>query len=122
MSGIPVLLLLDAVTGEIINPNGRGLVLSDPKARNMSWKPINLCKVLLEKDYILAPKKALENPSEYQHQRVLGTTLRNKIIGIYFASTYVRRVIGCLSINRCRANNPFLYQSKLLYYQHACTH
>jgi len=46
VQGIPTLIILDASTGALINPNGRDGVLSDPEGINYPWYPKTLAQLL----------------------------------------------------------------------------
>ena len=82
---------MDAMNGDVIDPNGRGLVKYDPLCTHMEWKPIDIREVLLERDFIIAPKKKQDNPLEYPYAHVGSECLKGKVIAIYFATTWVRQ-------------------------------
>jgi nucleoredoxin len=74
--GIPTLIILDAATGAVINPNGRDAILSDPEGKNYPWYPKTLAQLLLEGPLVDKTGKAMEAKE----------ALEGKIKMIYFSA------------------------------------
>jgi len=77
VQGIPTLIFLNAATGEVINKQGRDIVMSDPEGLNFPWAPKTFRQIMGENDGKLVDK----NGAEYNNDNLSG-----KVLGLYFSA------------------------------------
>jgi len=75
VSGIPSFVLLDGATGQILNKDGRSVVMGDQSGKNFPWKPKPLEDVL--GDVLLNGEGAALSRAE---------TLKDKHLALYFSA------------------------------------
>eukprot|EP00286_Rhodomonas_abbreviata_P004430 CAMPEP_0181333340 /NCGR_PEP_ID=MMETSP1101-20121128/25619_1 /TAXON_ID=46948 /ORGANISM="Rhodomonas abbreviata, Strain Caron Lab Isolate" /LENGTH=419 /DNA_ID=CAMNT_0023443133 /DNA_START=47 /DNA_END=1306 /DNA_ORIENTATION=- len=75
VSGIPMLVLIDAATGSVITTDGRTALSSDPEGKEFPWTPPTLQELL--GDVLLKPDGTQVNREE---------ALKDKYVGIYFSA------------------------------------
>lgn len=78
VQGIPMLIFLDATTGEVINKQGREIVQSDPEGKNFPWAPKTFQQIMSDNGGKLVDKSGAEFDSS--------TALSGKILGLYFSA------------------------------------
>ena len=94
MSGIPTLILLDAVTGKVASRDGRSLVMNDPNGEQFPWKPVSFLDII---------------PGEFINNREEKVTWKQmkekKYLGLYFSAEWVSIII----IIQCKCKYMYLH-------------
>ena len=78
VKGVPVLLLVDAESGNLITDAGRQAIMDDPEGTNFPWFPELLSSILYS-------GPLLKGTDEVDS----GEALQNKVKGIYFSAHWV---------------------------------
>eukprot|EP00117_Sycon_ciliatum_P005734 scpid57207/ scgid9557/ Nucleoredoxin len=85
---VPSLVFIDGYNGDVVYPNGRQLVESDPLAKRLTWRPPDIRDLFIKGHYLEAPVIPPENPEEkVTYDMVVGECLLGKHILLYFGSS-----------------------------------
>ena len=79
VSGIPMFIIVDAETGNVITKDGRSAITEDPKGLNFPWRPPSLDELL--------SGKALKGSETVD----LADEIKGKVVGFYFSAHWVRQ-------------------------------
>lgn len=78
VQGIPTLLFLNATTGDVINKQGREVVMTDPEGKNFPWAPRTFQEIMRNNGGKLVDKSGEEFD--------FATVSSGKVLGLYFSA------------------------------------
>ena len=78
VSGIPTFLIFDAGTGELLNKNGREIVIKDPKGEKFPWREPTLQEQLSSVEFI-----------NKEGEKKSFSEISGKPFGLYFSAHWV---------------------------------
>lgn len=76
VDGIPTFLLLDGLSGKVLNKNGRSIVVADPKGEKFPWKAKKLHDILQGGDYI----------NNNDEKKTFEKDIKGNVLGVYFSA------------------------------------
>ena len=79
MDGIPTLVFVDGMTGNLITRDGRDIIVSDPNGDKFPWSPPSFSEVIVNCKFISRDKK-----------KTAWRQLKGKIVGIFFSFPWVK--------------------------------
>jgi len=94
VQGIPTLIFLDAMTGDVINKQGREIVQNDSEGKNFPWAPKTFQQIMGENGGQLVDKSGAEFDS--------AAVLSGNVVGLYFSAHWCPP---------CRAFTPSLVKT-----------
>lgn len=81
MDGIPTLVFVDGMTGNLITRDGRDIIVSDPNGDKFPWSPPSFSEVIVNCKFISRDKK-----------KTAWRQLKGKIVGIFFSVPWVYKL------------------------------
>lgn len=78
VTGIPALVFLSATTGEVINRQGREVVMNDSEGKHFPWAPKTFHEIMRENEGRLVDKSG----AEFE----FATATAGKVVGLYFSA------------------------------------
>ena len=79
MTGIPTLVLIDALTGETITGDGRSIVMEDESGKDFPWTPKPFLEVISSGSFKGPEGKELDPD-----------VIKGKVVGLFFSADWVR--------------------------------
>lgn len=83
MDAIPSLVFVDGKTGQLINRNGRSVVVDDPRGEDFPWRPKPLSTVMANAKFI-----------DKDNKETTWNELQGKVVAFFFSARWVMLIVA----------------------------